>query len=477
MSGSLRVRFFLIVWPLVVGTVVAVGWAFGRWTRVEIRREAVLSEKTESGAHPADLAWFDAVVDAPDWATVQDRLMASGHDAFVVDASGRLLAQSDRTFTISESTVDPAGVLTIVVRMDERWTETETRLRMPGYVVAVPEALSDGLALPIRVYPVSNLGTMRGEIDELMAEAIGDRGAGFIAAADRAIWISVAVASLFAALATLWLARMVARPAQAFATAAHRVRAGDLSARVPTMSGDELGPVAEAFNAMAQELERSEAFKRRMISDAAHELRTPLTNVIGTLEAVDDGFRPADAGTIASLREEARLLERLVDDLQELAVADSGGLQLDLGPVDLRAMSDGVAAAFAAQAQAQGVDISVSGHGTAWADESRVGQVLRNLLSNAVTHAPAQSTVEVEVASARVSVIDRGPGIPAVDLPHVWERFYRVEGSRSRDTGGRGLGLAIVKRLVEAQNGSVRVTSVLGEGARFDVHLPSYDTA
>jgi two-component system, OmpR family, sensor histidine kinase BaeS len=226
-------------------------------------------------------------------------------------------------------------------------------------------------------------------------------------------------------------------------------------------------------------LERSERAKRTMISDVSHELRTPLTNVIGLLEAMRDGLRAPDAATIESAREEAALLATLVDELQELSTAEAGALRYDLEPLD--AVAEAHAAAAASRpAGGPRVEPPPAPAQPVWvlADRRRLAQVLRNLLRNAITHTPATGVVRVEVAplgAGRVAlaVVDDGEGISPDQLPLVWERFHRVDPSRSRETGGMGLGLAVVRQLVRGMGGEVSAESAPGVGSRFTVVLPS----
>jgi two-component system sensor histidine kinase BaeS len=228
---------------------------------------------------------------------------------------------------------------------------------------------------------------------------------------------------------------------------------GSLPARVPVTGRDEIAHLARSFNAMSDALARQLELRRRMVGDVAHELRTPLTNLRCDFEAIEDGLVTADSARIASLREEVQHLARLVDDLQELAVAEAGGLQLAREPIDLGATVARIAESFAAsrpvEVDAQEVWVE--------ADPLRIGQIVRNLLGNAFAHArrDVRVTVSRNGNEAIVSVADDGPGIPPEDLSNVFERFYRVDGARTREQGGAGLGLAIVKQLVELHGGRV----------------------
>jgi signal transduction histidine kinase len=232
------------------------------------------------------------------------------------------------------------------------------------------------------------------------------------------------------------------------------------------------------MNEMADDIERVESLRRQMVTDVAHELRTPLTNIRCQLEALQDGIIGAEPAVIDSLHDEVLHLNRLIDDLQDLAVAEGGELSLLPAPVDLSGEVRRALTALEPRARAAGVRLraAIPDDMLVHADPRRLGQVLRNLLDNALTHTPEAGFVEVEASRARgeveVRVRDSGVGIPVEHLPFVFERFYRADPSRSRDTGGFGLGLSIVKQLVEAHGGRVGVTSVVGEGTTFTFTLP-----
>jgi two-component system sensor histidine kinase BaeS len=291
----------------------------------------------------------------------------------------------------------------------------------------------------------------------------------------RTVWVSVTVASAVAAALALLLAGPLVAQVTRLAAAAARVRAGDLSARVRTGSSDELGRTEDAFNEMAAALEHAEAHKRNLVHDVAHELRTPLTNVVGMLEAIEDGLRRPDAATIAALRAEAGLLTALVNDLQELSLAESGQLSFELTVVDVAA--EAAAAVDGMREAADGVALEGPETAAAFAtaDPVRLRQVLRNLLRNALTATPAGGRVRVTVerrpGEVGLVVADTGRGIPAAHVPLVWERFHRVDPSRDRAAGGRGLGLAIVRQFIERMGGRVALTSVENEGATLEVWL------
>ena len=254
---------------------------------------------------------------------------------------------------------------------------------------------------------------------------------------------------------------------------------GDRNARVDVRSRDEIGQLARAFNAMSETRRQAEDLRRRMVGDIAHELRTPLTNLRAQLEAIEDGLLPANADTLASLREETVLLARLVDDLQDLALAEAGQLRLDVSPVSVAEAARAAIAAMRPVADAAGVKLEAEiapGLPPARADRERLAQILRNLLANAITHSPRAGAVRVAArrvdSHIEIAVSDDGPGIAPEHRERIFDRFYRVDPARSRATGGAGLGLAIVRQLARAQGGDARVESEPGRGARFVVTLP-----
>ena len=291
---------------------------------------------------------------------------------------------------------------------------------------------------------------------------------------------ATAVAVLLgAAVLTVPAARRLVRPIHALTTAARRMAAGDRAARVPVRGNDEVTRLAAAFNTMADALDDHDRQRTALVGDVAHELRTPLANLRCHLEAAQDGVIPLDPGLVRSLVEENTLLERLVADLQDLALADAGRLALHPEERDATDLAEQAVAAHRARAEASGVDLRVDAPlpVVVHADPMRLRQALGNLVSNAVRHTPAGGTVTVAVRGTADAVVltvaDTGDGIAAEHLPHLFERLYRADPSRSRATGGSGLGLAITRHLVEAHGGSVAVTSAPGAGSTFTIRLPA----
>jgi len=309
---------------------------------------------------------------------------------------------------------------------------------------------------------------------------LGERDRRGITLADAGSGRTLAAAGVVAVLAllvTVLASRRVLRPVAELTAAAQRMEAGDLTQRVDDRGRDELAGLAHAFNGMADAIAGHEQQRRRLASDVAHELRTPIANLRGYVEAAQDGVTPTDPALLSSLHEEALLLQRLVDDLQTLALAESGRLPLALATIDVGELAGQVVAAFRLSAEQTGVTLTTaaSDHAkvTAEADPVRLRQVLGNLVANALRHTPAGGTVTVAVSPSGVTVADTGAGIAPDHLPHVFDRFWRADESRTRDTGGSGLGLAISRQLVDLHGGTLTVESTLGEGTTFTVELPT----
>jgi len=301
--------------------------------------------------------------------------------------------------------------------------------------------------------------------------------------ANRAVWMSIMIA-LFAALAVgILLSRYIVGPVRELTAAAGAMARGDLKRRVRARGSDDVGRLAASFNAMADAVERTEHARRRMVTDVAHELRSPLTRMRAQLEAAQDGHMPA-SDALPAVYAETLALEQLVDDLRDLSLADAGKLHVEKTTVALDACIDTAIARITADARARGITVvrdvgpglpGVSG------DPARMRQILANLLDNALRYTPAGGHIILGAAAAdrfvEFFVQDDGPGIDAADAASLFERFYRVDGSRSRGTGGSGLGLAIAKELTELQGGTIAVESTPGAGSRFTCRFPRQTTS
>ncbi|MDO8715203.1 MAG: ATP-binding protein, partial [Dehalococcoidales bacterium] len=273
--------------------------------------------------------------------------------------------------------------------------------------------------------------------------------------------------------------RQIVAPLSKVTAAAKRVARGDFDQKVEIGGSGELDELGQSFNAMAATLDRDQKLRRNMVADIAHELRTPLTILQGNVEAMQDGFLPADTANLNSLHQETLLLTRLVEDLRTLSLAEAGQIEFRPKITDMRDLSKQVVDDFCLQMSAKNIALALEASDNlpeAWVDPERTAQVLRNLLSNAMHYTPEGGSIRVRLNPAAdgvvVSVIDTGVGISPDDLAHVFDRFYRVDRSRTRSTGGSGLGLAIVKQLVEAQGGKVWAESIFGKGSTFSFQVP-----
>jgi signal transduction histidine kinase len=269
--------------------------------------------------------------------------------------------------------------------------------------------------------------------------------------------------------------RRMATPVGDVMAALSRFADGDYAARAAERGPQELRALTRAFNAMAERLQRDEERRRSLLMDISHELRTPLAVLQGTLEGMLDGVYPRDDAHLSSILEEAQVLARLIEDLRTFSLAESLGLKLTKTPTDLAEMARDVIASFQAQAESAGVTLRLDdepGVPLVDVDPERIRQVLNNLLSNALRYTPPGGTVRVRCAPGDseqvvLSVEDTGSGIPAEDLPHIFDRFYK-----SRDSRGTGLGLAIAKSLVGAHGGEISAQSAPGAGTAIRVTLP-----
>lgn len=298
--------------------------------------------------------------------------------------------------------------------------------------------------------------------------------------------ILVAVASAaVASLAGLWMAGRLTEPVRRLEAAARAVAGGMLDRRSGLADrGDELGALGRSFDLMTARLEQAEATRRRFFQDAVHELRTPLTVIEATTSAILDGVYEHDDRHLVTIRDQARLLSRIVDDLRTISLAEAGVLPLEREIVRVVDLLTRVRDAFAARAQAAGValQVEVSGDVVVEADEDRVVQALGALVDNALRYTPPGGTIRlrgrslegaVGGRSVRIEVRDTGPGIPVAALPHLFERFYQVEPGRDRARRTSGLGLAVVKALVQAHGGTVGADNAPEGGARFWIDLPA----
>jgi len=294
----------------------------------------------------------------------------------------------------------------------------------------------------------------------------------------RAGWIIAGLALALAAFVAIVLARVFLLPLRRLAAATHRLSAGAYDTRVPVRSRDELGRLAEDFNRLAQALERNEQLRRRFMADVSHELRTPLAIVKGELEAIEDGVRPLSRESLASLNHEVAALGKLVDDLYQLALADIGALAYRKEALDLGALLQDAVESFGERFKQRQLTVEMQPAPAAvFADGARLTQAFRNLLENSLRYTDPAGRIRISVQRERGQVVvlceDSVPGVPADAMAHLFERFYRVEGSRSRANGGAGLGLAITRSIIEAHGGEITARASALGGLAVEIAIPA----
>ncbi|MBO9599306.1 MAG: HAMP domain-containing histidine kinase [Cohnella sp.] len=284
---------------------------------------------------------------------------------------------------------------------------------------------------------------------------------------------------------SFWISGVLTLPLKKLISAIERVSQGDLNAKVPVNSKDEYGKVSQTFNDMTLRLREAEDARKRLVADVAHELRTPLSIMQLKLENAQQTGSNASPEMLLGLHDEVIRLGLLVEDLHVLSLAEAGRLTLDCKPLDLSEKLEQLVDNVRMEAKENGLEIgfkSDTGPVTVTADARRIAQVFINLLTNAIRYTPAGGSISVHMEGqvvergstyTKVSITDTGIGIPEEDVAHLFDRFYRVEEARSRNTGGTGLGLSIAHQFVKAHGGFIRVQSVPNAGTTFSVYLPS----
>jgi two-component system sensor histidine kinase BaeS len=382
-------------------------------------------------------------------------------DSLSVTPTATEWAAMQQLTTATRSCVDPLG-------------PARLRLNGAGAVVSgseddprVRKCLADARRQMLRPYVAPTVflsvaalgGKTRPEIGLSSASALRIAGVAAIVAA-----LTVGVAML--------LANRVIRPVHALTAATRRMRAGDSEARATTTARWEIAELTAAFNEMAEHVARTDRQRKELTSDISHELRNPLNAIRGWLIAMHDGVADPDPDLLSSLLDETSLLQHLVDDLRDLALADAGQLRLEPVELNLADLLRHVVAATGGRAT-----VTAPPELFLVADPMRIRQAVGNLVANAERYTPPGGRITVrayrENATVVIDVVDSGAGIAAADLPHVFDRFWRADRSRTRGTGGTGLGLAVVRQLVEAHGGTVTATSTLGEGSTFTLRLPA----
>ncbi len=302
----------------------------------------------------------------------------------------------------------------------------------------------------------------------------------FVASSTTALAVALGLALAVALAVGVWLTGRTVRPLRRLTEAARGIAAGELGRSVRVSRDDEVGALGDAFNTMSARLAESTALRQRMTSDVSHDLRTPVTAVLGTLELIESGALAPTPERVRAARLQAQRLARLVESFHTLAIADAGELPVHVARVSPADALRHTALAFEAQAETAHVEIAIEADAPDLrADPDRLGQVLANLVSNALRHTPPGGRITLRARESadgvEIAVADTGRGIPADVLPHVFERSVRGDGSRSGE--GAGLGLSIVRSLTEAMDGAVGAVSAPGAGTTVTVTLPAWDAA
>jgi signal transduction histidine kinase len=455
---TLRGRLIAMVAALVAVTIGTTAIISTRVAHYEIRKFDV---EVHAGRRPL---MPNAVADYyrahRSWAGVEPAVdamaRAAGSDIALFDEHNRMVATSK---ALRGATLDLANDGTLTITRTIAGGRTRELIRGPQMIV---RGANGGTAGSIFILP-SHKDALPPPTRSL----------------DRSFFWTFLGATLFGILMAIAIARWISVPVEQLTAAARRMESGDLAVRVEPAGGAELAELARGFNAMAAALDRNEEQRKRMVSDVAHELRAPLTNIRCELESMQDGLTTPTPERIGFLHDEMMRLAHLVDDLQDLALAEAGRLEIDAQPVAVAALAKRAAAGMEMRARERGVSIVVDGDEdvVGLADARRTVQILTNLLANAVAHMEKPGDIRITWertgSEAVIHVIDTGAGIPAGELPRIFERFYRVDVSRSRTTGGAGLGLSIVRQLVAAHGGRVWAESEVGVGSTFSFTLPS----
>jgi signal transduction histidine kinase len=312
-----------------------------------------------------------------------------------------------------------------------------------------------------------------------MGGMMGDLTASFQRAVNEILVIAATLAVITAIFVSTFVTRRIIKPVREMQAASRHIAEGHYGERVMISGEDELAELGQSFNQMAHTLAQTEERRRQLIGDVAHELRTPLSSIKSVMEGLQDGILAPEPATFLSVEREVNRLQRLIRDLEELSKAEAGQISLELELVDPRPFVETAVNRLRPQYDDKGVKLHIrlpDKIPNVYVDQARMTQVMLNLLGNALQYTPAGAQVVVtaldNVQNVTITVQDTGIGIPQEALPHIFERFYRVDKSRSRSWGGSGIGLTISKHLVEAHNGRLTAASPgPGQGSTFTVTL------
>ena len=461
MNLSLRLRMMIAVGLLATAAVVAVALAARQGTRSEFRRFQELERLSASTDPNADAQRIAALVAGRccDAETLRIAAAAlSPHQILVVtDRSDQVIAKVGKPLDESELRLSRIGAV-VSIEIARRGSVISLRCQTPG----VPLLLLNGSTAHLYVFPMPKEG--------------GDSpGALFLGSVDRSLLMATILVAAMSLVATWTLTRRMAGPIEELRAAARDLSAGNLGRRVDTGGSDEIAELGQSFNAMAAELEKLEVLRRSLVNDVVHELRTPLAALRCRIDSIADGVAGDPQKEIAGADEEIDHLLRLVEDLHELALAEARELKFVISEAPLKPIIESAVRAAGLEDDRRLRLILNSGL-VVRGDVVRLRQVVLNMLSNAARYTPPDGRITVRAchrdSETVVDVHNTGSNLTADEIAHVFDRFYRADHSRQRDSGGTGLGLAIVKGLIEAQGGRVWSRSD-DSGVSFGFALPS----
>lgn len=311
------------------------------------------------------------------------------------------------------------------------------------------------------------------------ARVLNPSDASFVSAIYRSLLLAGSLALLIGILLSYWTSRRLVSPLQRLTQAVYRVGEGQLDVQVPISTKDEVGQLATAFNDMAGNLKKQEYLRRQFTADIAHELRTPLTSIRSYIEAFQDGVLPADTENLTIINEEIERLVALSSDLKDLNVAEIGALKPNFTQVSLEDLLDRVVYKLLPLIQEREINLEWEKPNQSiviQGDEHLLTRLFYNVIHNAYKYTQSKGKISIRIENniqdAHIQIRDSGMGIPEEDLPYIFERFYRADKSRARETGGTGIGLALVKQITLLHNGTIEVDSEIGRGSEFTVILP-----
>ena len=463
MMHSLQSRLLIVIVSVSLLAVGAVALLSSRATSVEFQKYVANDKEVSLERFRSELlAHYEQHKSWKDVVPLLDRISnLSGKSLILTDTNQNILAAAPETVREAEIKITP----------DHRmfWN----RQQMEAGKIQVQQFAF------VRV-PHIDLNDATLYLAPIPLQQVKENEETFIGSVNRSLILAGLGSASIALIIGLILARRILKPVEALTAAAKEMGSGNLKQRVQVDGRDELSELAQTFNAMADALARTEELRRNLVSDVAHELRTPLASIRCQLEAMQDGLAEPGREVINSIHEETLQLTRLVEDLQDLALAEAGQLRLELEQISIEEKVSQAIKTLVPLARERNVQITTSipdelPHVTA--DPNRIRQVITNILSNSISHTSSEGritiTAEQKGNEVRLQFSDTGEGIAPEHLPHIFDRFYRTDHSRSRTTGGSGLGLAIVRQLIELHQGSIAAESKLGQGTTIYISLPA----